>query len=800
MKKGTRKLSWRYPGTDTAIGKCWIIEKITRRRNRMKHFILVTVLTSSVAFGAREMENAVPRRAFEIRDSFVRVQYHLKKDEEETPEESLFEKSIVRRVVEEKQSWEVSGIALDASALILVLDFRPEERYLDRIEVELADGSILPATYAGILLRTPLAVIAPATPPENWSGLKFIEPRDLSGNSRILTARMGSDGKERYISYTPLAPSVRFREEGTVWRPPVEETPSQFYPWFEVLQHGETSPVVFLTSEGEALGCGADHPIDRDEKEAQWIGTTLLEENYLPQIKLDELSRKITEWSDKLIHEVKVVYRLTGETDDSDYYSFLRMYESHGSGGGREFISYGLAVSATQVFVPRHLGWEEAEKIERITVTVGGEERQGTFLGAYKDFGAFLVTVSGEPLTDFTSFDPEAELPPVAPFFTVTVEHRLGGRKTRVRHNRYLHHAKSYRDVYRPDPVLPVRLGSIVIDLEGNPVGVQLRQRKEGEEQDSSPGWSRNLRLYEGLGGGGVLFLGSELTPALRKPEDFFDPNIVQKTKEEAKRRPWLGIEFTSLEKDLAKMWECEKATKDGKRGLVVNHVYPDSSAERLGLKVRDILLSVQDPGHDYPMDLQAPPDHDYFDFMLEDDEDAHSEAPLGFKWHEPPPWRPRENYLTGLLENIGEGKEVKLVYWSDGEEKEATFAVEQAPPDFESAEKHKDETVGLTVKDITYEVTTALQLPPDQPGVVVAKVEPGSAAAVAKVEPYEIIVEVEGRPVDGSEEFKASLEEAEEEGKGTVTLLLLNLGTSRFANLQLKSREESSDQPRDTE
>jgi S1-C subfamily serine protease len=760
----------------------------------MIRLILVSVLASSLALAAAETKTTIPARAFEIRSSFVRVHYDLKKDEEETAEEGFLEQSTVQSLIDEKQSLEVAGIALDASALILVQDSRPEARYLDQLKVELADGRILPATYAGILLRTPLAVIAPATPPEDWPGLTFADLDDLSSNSALLTAKMQSDGKERYVSYAPLAPSVPFGGGAAVWRPPDEASASQWSLWFEAVAQGYSSPVVFLTPNGDVIGCGANHPIDADEKEAQWKGTALLAENYVTQTELDGLSREITEWSDKLVHEVKIVYRLSGEEDVSDYYSFFSMYESSGSRSLREFITYGLAISATQVFVPQRLSWEEAEKIERIAVTVNGDERQGTFLGAYKDFTAFLVAVSGEPMAGFTSFDPGRTLPSVVPFFTVTVEHKFGGRKTRVLHNRYIHHLRSYRNVYRPDPERPIPLGSIVLDLEGNPVGVQICERKEGEEQGTSSGWASQLRRYAGLGGEGVLFLGSELDAALRKPEDFFDPNIVQKTKEEAKRRPWLGVEFSQLGKDLAKMWGCEKPTKDGKRGLVVNYVYPDSPGERLGLRVRDILLSIQDLEFEYPVDLKAPRDYDYFDFGLDDDEDPHSEAPLGFDWVGPPPWRSRANYLTDLLENIGEGKEVKLAYWSDGEEKEATFAVEQAPPDFESADKHKDETVGLTVKNITYEVRTALQLANDQAGVVVAKVEPGSPAAVAKVEPYEIIVEVEGRPVEGSQEFERLLGEAEEEGKGTVTLLLLNLGTSRFANLQLKPEAEPSD------
>lgn len=64
-------------------------------------------------------------------------------------------------------------------------------------------------------------------------------------------------------------------------------------------------------------------------------------------------------------------------------------------------------------------------------------------------------------------------------------------------------------------------------------------------------------------------------------------------------------------------------------------------------------------------------------------------------------------------------------------------------PRDFESARKHKDEDLGLTVKELTYEMSKALNLEEDAPGVVLAKVA--------------------GEPISSLEGFAESIKKARE-------------------------------------
>ena len=63
------------------------------------------------------------------------------------------------------------------------------------------------------------------------------------------------------------------------------------------------------------------------------------------------------------------------------------------------------------------------------------------------------------------------------------------------------------------------------------------------------------------------------------------------------------------------------------------------------------------------------------------------------------------------MLGEIGAGTSVKLTYLHEGQSVEKELVIEQAPPDLMAAAKYKNEKLGLTVKDLTYEVRAALRL-----------------------------------------------------------------------------------------
>ena len=80
-----------------------------------------------------------------------------------------------------------------------------------------------------------------------------------------------------------------------------------------------------------------------------------------------------------------------------------------------------------------------------------------------------------------------------------------------------------------------------------------------------------------------------------------------------------------------------------------------------------------------------------------------------------------------------------------DGQIVNKDFVVTQSPRHFDSAPRHKSEILGMTVRDLTFEVRRHLLMKPDDPGVVISKIEPGEnpSQAVRREIREEVGVEV---------------------------------------------------------
>ncbi len=605
-----------------------------------------------------------------------------------------------------------------------------------------------------------------------------------SPSTELYGVRVSSDREQWQMGFGQISASVALKDGESVYsvKPRDEELP------------GIGNPLLILSDKKRVVGfSGIPARFDPEEKVAVWKAENIFSDNVISAAELERRKNAVREWADRFVYEVKIVYRLDS-SGGSDYSSYYNSDFGPGS-SGRELRTCGMAVAPDLMFVPTMLSREEAERIESIFITVDGREITGSFIGAFKDFTGFLLKPEEETFPRFSEIPATSRIEEVVPFFVVHVEQRFGGREVLILLNRGIGYEKTYRNQIRFKTVQPLLLGSYLLDLDGRLVGLVLKERREGGEDEVT--YMRNRWMSAAMDFGfsmlndeGLVFWPGEVRAAVLNRENVLDPNIIVKTKEESKRRPWLGVEFTSIDKDLAKMFKCEDVTRDGKRGLLVSYVYPGSPADQIGIKEGDILLSIQNLDEEYPIDLSSSGSYDYWrSYAFDDDENAHSEAPLSYSWRYTP-WRDRGNYLTQILQEIGVGKPIDLVYWQNGGKKNATIEVQQAPRDFESAEKYKSEDVGLTVKDLTYEARRALQLEGDDQGVIVSKVEPGSPAAVAKIRAYDVVREIDQVPVANVKDFESQIAVAKQEGRNSVRLLLFDMGKLRFANLTVPNSQ----------
>ena len=115
-----------------------------------------------------------------------------------------------------------------------------------------------------------------------------------------------------------------------------------------------------------------------------------------------------------------------------------------------------------------------------------------------------------------------------------------------------------------------------------------------------------------------------------------------------------------------------------------------------------------------------------------------------------------------------------------DGKIVSKEFEVVVAPVHYESATRFKAESIGITVKNITYEVRRYLQRKLEEPGVIVSKVETGGRASIAGVKPYEVITHVNDQPVATVKEFEQAIA-----GGGELRLSIKRMAKGRIVTIK---------------
>lgn len=427
--------------------------------------------------------------------------------------------------------------------------------------------------------------------------------------------------------------------------------------------------------------------------------------------------------------------------------------------------------------VPADLSRDTASKIQEIRV-FDGKPLAGTFVGLFKTLGAYLIRVENAVTTPVPEQD--QALRPGELFYLCSLQEKFGSMHVKLTPNRVYRLEKAIEQQARRGPryVLhkPGRPGSLILNASGQILGFYSADKKvdDVEEAAMEAIQGRPYYFYRSYESDqlGRLFLLKDLRAMLENPAEHFDAKATPKSKREERKLVWLGIEYQELNKSLAEMLGVLQATKDGRRGLLITLIYPNSPAQRIGLKLDDILLSVQQEGGK-TIDMVVEEGDRYGDYRrYAEDYD------IG-------PVRPQRNYLNTVLSQIGAGKKVSIVLVRGSEEKRLELTLEDAPPTLETADKFKEGTLGFTVKELTYEVKDWQKMKPDEAGVVVARVEPGSKAKVAKLSPYSVIRRVNRTPVKDLAHFKQLVEEFLRSDAKAVTLETMHMGQTRFVDVE---------------
>ena len=241
-----------------------------------------------------------------------------------------------------------------------------------------------------------------------------------------------------------------------------------------------------------------------------------------------------------------------------------------------------------------------------------------------------------------------------------------------------------------------------------------------------------------------------------------------------------LGIEYQNMTSELAKSLNLETATRNGREGLLVSYVYPDSTASRLGIKNGDVLLKLIIPGMGKPIRL--------------DNEQFAMRQTQQFPWQQldripemyydeiPEPWNEVNNPLNNFLTTIGIGNEIELIAVCSGKVERKKFVIQPSPIYFEIAPRYKSNAFGIEVSNMTYEVRRYFRMDKSTPGVIISSISAGSSASTAGLKPYEIITAVNDKPVHNAEEFRKAVE-----GAAELRLSVRRLATDRVVTVKPK-------------
>ena len=115
----------------------------------------------------------------------------------------------------------------------------------------------------------------------------------------------------------------------------------------------------------------------------------------------------------------------------------------------------------------------------------------------------------------------------------------------------------------------------------------------------------------------------------------------------------------------------------------------------------------------------------------------------------------------------------------------ELSVMLGKAPMTVATAEEYEDESFGVTVRPLTYDLVQGLNLDPNTRGVVVSKTERGGWAQVAGIESGDIVQKVDGAETGDVAAFRTSLDQARTEKRREVSFLLQRDFKTRFVRLK---------------
>jgi S1-C subfamily serine protease len=228
----------------------------------------------------------------------------------------------------------------------------------------------------------------------------------------------------------------------------------------------------------------------------------------------------------------------------------------------------------------------------------------------------------------------------------------------------------------------------------------------------------------------------SYLTVVKIGPEPDVDkPGIVKKA--------WVGIDTQVISSDLA-----EALGIPGSKGVRVTRVHPGTRAETAGLLTGDLILKLDDK----VIPASRPEEADVF---------------------------------SSLIRQYRVGSEVVLSVRRGKEDLQVKVPLEIGHEGTADLDSHESETLEFNSRDLGQDDRVAKKLPVDFKGVLITAVTPAGWAALGGLSAGDILVSLDGKPVDSIETLKSVLADLEKNTRSPVVMFVRRGIATRYIELE---------------
>jgi hypothetical protein len=697
-------------------------------KTRILAAVLLTVVMATAgceAAGTRGNETVAKQEAVvaALAPSLVRVEYTLRIDKGEPPMSG-------DRFYRENRPGEATGFLVTPTEVITVdrVDF---PRFVENLVVRLG-GDVVKARFAAWAVDHQAAVLE-------------LERPLVGGKPLLFDPHKGSP----YLNVTCGEWAGMWTTQVQSWSPALlaTETGRRFV---QAVMGG-----LIADDKGVPIGLSMDGELPPDNS---WKGSPLAWK-FISADDRDKLMDTLRQKAEQGVIRVTLHFRSPAKE------AGVRRAGAGSDEGLTEMDVPGILLEGNRLLVIANLKPKVTARLERIVAHSQGQAVEAKFAGSLSNFGCLMamldkalpgaVTLATQPFNDYENR------------LLAAADLRFQGenRTTHLGHRRIMSfrlgwERQEFPQVFGRDDSL------FLFDTDGLLVALPIAHREQVATEGTYPSNRPELSL------------ASYLKTSLDNLPAHLDKVNVPLSEEDEHRLAWLGVELQPLTRDLARENKVSELTRDGAIGGLISYVYPNSPAAKEGIEPGAILLRLRVTGQPKPLEVSVSIDAADREFPWE----ALDELPEKYYDRVPTPWPSTENSLTRALTDFGFGAKFTAEFLQGGKTAPKDFVVTAGPINYDSAPRYKCASLGITVRDMTYEVRRYLQKTDTDPGVVISKEEPGGKASVAGAKPYEIITHINDTPVMNVKQFEDAVNAAKDE----IRLSVKRLNTGRVVKIKM--------------